>query len=67
MREIPINDAVMRNASIRPDGRVIHDVYLYQVKTLAESKGPWDYLKLLSTIPADPAFKPMDASCSLVK
>ncbi|MGS0742671.1 ABC transporter substrate-binding protein [Glaciimonas sp. GG7] len=67
MREIPIQDAVMRNASIRPDGRVIHDMYLYQVKTPAESKAPWDYLKLLSTIPAEQAFKPMDASCPLVK
>jgi branched-chain amino acid transport system substrate-binding protein len=67
MRELPIRDAVMRNASIRPDGRVIHDMYLYQVKTPAESKGPWDYLKLLSTIPAAQAFKPMDAGCPLVK
>ena len=67
MREIPINDVVMRNASIRPDGRVIHDMYLYQVKSPAESKGPWDYLKLLSTIPAQQAFRPMDASCPLVK
>ncbi|ADJ64556.1 ABC transporter substrate-binding protein [Herbaspirillum seropedicae] len=67
MREIPIADAVMRNASIRPDGRVIHDMYLYQVKTPAESKGPWDYLKLLSVIPAQQAFRPMDAACPLVK
>jgi branched-chain amino acid transport system substrate-binding protein len=42
-------------------------MYLYQVKTPAESKGPWDYLKLLSTIPAAQAFKPMDAGCPLVK
>ena len=67
MREIPINDVVMRNASIRPDGRVIHDMYLYQVKSPAESKGPWDYLKLLSTIPAQQAFRPMDTACPLVK
>jgi len=67
MRDIPINDVVMRNASIRPDGRVIHDMYLYQVKSPAESKGPWDYLKLLSTIPAQQAFRPMDAACPLVK
>ncbi|MBG7620587.1 ABC transporter substrate-binding protein [Herbaspirillum sp. AP02] len=67
MREIPISDAVMRNASIRPDGRVIHDMYLYQVKTPAESKGAWDYLKLLSVIPAQQAFRPMDAACPLVK
>lgn len=67
MREIPISDVVMRNASIRPDGRVIHDMYLYQVKSPAESKAPWDYLKLLSTIPAQQAFRPMDAACPLVK
>nr|WP_183380324.1 MULTISPECIES: ABC transporter substrate-binding protein [unclassified Herbaspirillum] len=67
MREIPIHDVVMRNASIRPDGRVIHDMYLYQVKSPAESKGAWDYLKLLSTIPAQQAFRPMDAACPLVK
>ena len=58
----------MNNASIRPDGRVIHDMYLVQVKTPAESKGAWDYLKVLSTIPADQAFKTMDtAACNLVK
>lgn len=67
MREMPIHDVIMRNASIRPDGRVIHDMYLYQVKSPAESKGAWDYLKLLSTIPAQQAFRPMDAACPLVK
>ena len=68
MRELPIQDAVMHNASIRPDGRVIHDMYLYQVKAPAESKGPWDYLKLVSTIPAEQAFKPLNQSaCPLLK
>ena len=68
MRELPINDAVMRNASIRPDGRVIHDMYLFQVKSPSESKGPWDYYKTVSTIPADVAFKPLSrSSCPLVK
>lgn len=43
MRELPIKDPIMRNASIRPDGRVIHDMYLYEVKKPAESKGGWDY------------------------
>ena len=68
MRELPIDDPVMRNASIRPDGRVIHDMYLFQVKTPAESKGAWDYYKTVSTIPANAAFKPLaDSSCPLVK
>lgn len=66
MRELPIKDEVMRNASIRPDGTVIHDMYLYQVKAPSESKGPWDLLKLVSTIPASKAFKPEDPSCPLV-
>lgn len=68
MREIPIKDPIMRNASIRPDGRVIHDMYLYQVKTPAESKNEWDYSRLLATIPAKDAFQPLDnSSCPLVK
>ena len=68
MRELPIDDPVMRNASIRPDGRVIHDMYLFQVKTPAESKAAWDYYKTVSTIPANLAFKPLaDSSCPLVK
>ncbi len=68
MRELPIEDAVMRNASIRPDGRVIHDMYLFQVKKPSESKGPWDYYTPLGTVPAANAFKPLEQStCELVK
>src|SRR5690606_40938558 len=68
MREIPIQDPIMHNASIRPDGRVIHDMYLYEVKTPAESKGEWDLSKLVATIPAQDAFQPLSAStCSLVR
>lgn len=68
MRELPIKDAVMRNASIRPDGRVIHDMYLVEVKTPKESQGAWDYYKLKATIPADQAFQPLAQSqCPLVK
>ncbi len=68
MREIPIKDPIMRNASIRPDGRVIHDMYLFQVKKPSESKGPWDYYNLVSTIPAQIAFKPLaESKCDLVK
>jgi len=68
MREIPIEDPVMRNASIRPDGRVIHDMYLYEVKKPEESKGEWDLSKLVATIPAQDAFQPLSAStCPLVK
>ncbi|MDI4655431.1 ABC transporter substrate-binding protein [Xanthobacter autotrophicus] len=68
MRELPIDDFFARNGSIRPDGRMIHDMYLAQVKTPAESKGPWDYLKIVRTIPAADAFQPLSRSeCPLVK
>jgi len=68
MRELPIKDPIMRNASIRPDGRVIHDMYLYEVKKPADSKGGWDYSKLVATIPAAEAFQPLaDSTCPLVK
>ena len=68
MRELPIEDPIMRNASIRADGRVIHDMYLFQVKAPSESKGKWDYYKTVSTIPAATAFKPLsESSCQLVK
>lgn len=67
MRELPIKDPVMRNATIRPDGRVAHDMYLFQVKKPSESKGPWDYYNLVSTIPAQIAFKPLkESTCALV-
>lgn len=67
MRELPIRDPVMRNASIRADGRVIHDMYLVKVKKPSESKGPWDYYTIAATIPAAEAFQPLDVStCPLV-
>lgn len=68
MRELPIKDPVMRNATIRPDGRVVHDMFLFQVKKPSESKGPWDFYNTLDTIPAKVAFKPLeDSACPLVK
>ncbi|CDK97632.1 Putative ABC transport protein, substrate-binding component [Magnetospirillum gryphiswaldense MSR-1 v2] len=68
MRKLPIKDAVMKNASIRPDGRVIHDMYVYEVKAPQESKYPWDYLKKVGTVPAAEAFQPLAKStCPLVK
>lgn len=68
MRELPIDDPIMRHPSIRPDGRVIHDMYLYEVKRPDQSKGEWDYSSLLATIPAAEAFQPLEQStCPLVK
>lgn len=68
MREMPINDMFAKGGKIREDGRMVHDMYLWQVKTPAESKYAWDYLKLVKTIPGDQAFMPLSQStCSLVK
>ena len=68
MRSTPINDFFAKNGKIREDGRMVHDMYLYEVKKPAESKGTWDYYKLVTTIPADRAFQPLSESkCPLVK
>lgn len=66
MKANPTDDPLFGKGSILPNGRVLHDMYLYQVKTPAESKGPWDYYKLVATIPAAQAFLPLDKSgCTL--
>ncbi|MFI4980675.1 MAG: ABC transporter substrate-binding protein [Nevskiales bacterium] len=68
MREMPINDFFAKNGRIREDGRMVHDMYLFEVKAQQESKSPWDYYKLRATIPADQAFQPLSKStCPLVK
>lgn len=68
MREIPVNDVFYKNGKIRVDGRMVHDMYLFQVKTPDQSKGPWDYYNLIATIPGDQAFQPLSLStCPLVK
>lgn len=68
MREMPVNDFFVKNGHIRPDGLMQHDMYLFEVKTPAESKEPWDYYKLLATVPGDQAFLPLAQSrCPLVK
>jgi branched-chain amino acid transport system substrate-binding protein len=68
MRQTPVNDFFARNGTIRKDGRMVHDMYLAQVKTPAESKGEWDIAKIKRTIPGEQAFKPLSAStCPLVK
>jgi branched-chain amino acid transport system substrate-binding protein len=68
MKSIPINDMFAKNGYIRDDGRMIHDMYLAQVKKPSESKGPWDYYKILRTIPGDEAYKTLDnGTCKLVK
>lgn len=68
MREMPVNDVFYHNGHIREDGRMMHDMYLFEVKKPSESKAPWDYYKLLATVPADKAFQPLStSSCPLVK
>ncbi len=67
MRETPINDFFTKNGHIGADGLNRHEMYLAQVKTPAESKYPWDYYKILKTIPAAEAFEPPDPSCPQVK
>jgi len=67
MKDTPINDMFAKNGKIREDGRMVHDMYLMQVKAPAESKGEWDLFKLVETIPGDRAFRPLDAGgCPLV-
>ena len=68
MRELPVQDMYAENGRVREDGQVMHDMYLVEVKKPAESKRPWDYYKVLSTVPAEQAFQPLSASaCPLVK
>jgi branched-chain amino acid transport system substrate-binding protein len=68
MRATPINDFFTHNGKIRIDGRMVHDMYLFEVKKPEESKGEWDLYKLLATVPGDEAFRPLDkGGCPLVK
>jgi branched-chain amino acid transport system substrate-binding protein len=68
MRAAPYDDALFGKSILREDGRVTHDMYLVEVKKPADSKGPWDYYKILSTIPADEAFRPLkEDNCPLIK
>ncbi|MGX1103235.1 MULTISPECIES: ABC transporter substrate-binding protein [Bradyrhizobium] len=68
MRELPVNDFMTRNGRIRPDGRLVRDMYLFRVKSPEESKYQFDYYQLLATIPGEEAFRPMeDGGCLLVK
>jgi branched-chain amino acid transport system substrate-binding protein len=68
MKELPTDDPVFGKGRVRQDGRKIHNMYLFEVKTPKESKGAWDYYKLRSTIAAEQAFRPeKDGGCPLVK
>lgn len=68
MRTQNFKDAFTSSGTLRPDGRMVHDVYLVQIKTPAESKGEWDLLKVVAKIPGDQAFRPLsDGACPALK
>jgi branched-chain amino acid transport system substrate-binding protein len=68
MRELPVNDVMTKNGKLREDGRLVRDMYLFEVKSPAESKGKDDIYKLISTVPGDKAYRPLnEGKCPFVK
>ena len=68
MRDMPVNDVMTKNGKLRPDGRLVRDMYLFQVKSPDESKGKDDIYKLVATVPGDQAFRPLnEGKCPLIK
>lgn len=68
MRSIPVEDAIFGSSTIRADGRVTHNIYLFEAKRPSETKDPWDVLTLKATVPGDRAFRPLDAGgCPMVR
>jgi len=68
MRETPVRDAFTDNGVLREDGRMVHSMFLLEVKKPEESKYPWDYYKVLAEVPGDQVFRPMkDGGCPLIK
>jgi len=68
MKAMPASDDAFGEGTIREDGRKLHPAYLFEVKAPSESRGPWDYYKLLQTVPADQAFRPLsEGGCPLVR
>jgi branched-chain amino acid transport system substrate-binding protein len=68
MKSMPTEDDLFGKGAIQPNGRTIHNAYLFEVKKPSESKGPWDFYKLVGTVPGDQAFTPLSESkCALLK
>jgi len=68
MKEMPTDDSLFGQGTVRADGRKIHPMHLFQVKAPTESRGAWDYFKLLQSVPAGQAFRPMaEGGCALVR
>ena len=67
MKATPVSDPYTSKGVIRADQRMVHDLYVVQVKTPAELKGPWDLVKLIAAVPPEEAFRPLSESkCPLV-
>jgi branched-chain amino acid transport system substrate-binding protein len=68
LKETTLNDDFVKGGKVRADGRMVHEFYLFQVKSPSESKYPWDYYKLITKVPGDQAFQPLSESrCPLIK
>jgi branched-chain amino acid transport system substrate-binding protein len=68
LKELPVDDDFAQGGKVMENGRMVHDLYLFEVKKPSESKRPWDYYKQLAVVPGDKAFPPAkDSGCSLVK
>src|SRR6202140_1765660 len=68
MKSMPTDDPLFGKGEIQPNGRTIHSAYLFEVKKPSESKGPWDFYKLVGSVPGDQAFTPLaDSKCALLK
>jgi branched-chain amino acid transport system substrate-binding protein len=68
MKSMPTDDTLFGKGEIQPNGRTIHSAYLFEVKKPSESKAPWDFYKLVGTVPGDQAFTPLSESkCAMLK
>jgi branched-chain amino acid transport system substrate-binding protein len=68
MKSMPTDDPLFGKGEIQPNGRTIHSAYLFEVKKPSESKGPWDFYKLIGTVPGDQAFTPLaESKCAMLK
>lgn len=68
MKEMPVNDMFAENGVLRQDGRMVHDMYLVRAKKPAQSKGPWDLVEIVKTVPGDEVFRPVsESACPLLK
>jgi branched-chain amino acid transport system substrate-binding protein len=68
LKELPVDDMFAQGGKVLANGRMVHDLYLFEVKKPSESKGPWDYYKMIATVPGDKAFPTAaDSGCPLTK